>query len=56
MVTDEQAAAVQRAFEARIAANGTNVTTHNFAANVVNIPIYWNVIYADTTYNGGNLP
>ncbi|KAH8116779.1 metalloprotease [Phellopilus nigrolimitatus] len=56
-ISDEQMARAEKDFQTKIASEKRNVTVgHELKANVATIPIYWNVISADNSFDGGNIP
>lgn len=53
----EKMAAAEKDFQAKMAADKGNKTVgHELKTDVTTIPVYWNVIYADGSFDGGNIP
>ncbi|KAI5118757.1 hypothetical protein M0805_004843 [Coniferiporia weirii] len=58
VISEGQAAVAQKDFLNRLATNGRNTTVAGERLNAqdARIPVYWHVIYADTSFDGGNIP
>ncbi|KAI5123188.1 hypothetical protein M0805_003955 [Coniferiporia weirii] len=58
IVSDEQLTRAEKDFANKLATNKRNTTFsgENLDAAVATIPVYWNVIYADSSFDGGNIP